>query len=64
MRDMEPETTVEGPMDGSEGDTPSTPGSTTVSGSEDAEYEKASFAVLLALVPLLVFTLFGQAGLL
>jgi hypothetical protein len=29
----------------------------------EQEYEHASFAVLLALVPLLVFTLFGQMGL-
>jgi|GEM_PF-5779937 len=27
------------------------------------EYEEATFAVLLAMVPLLVFTLFGQVGL-
>jgi len=27
------------------------------------EYDNATFAVLLAMVPLLVFTLFGQVGL-
>lgn len=41
-------------------------GQCATSGSSDAgneqEYETASLAVLLALVPLLVFTLFGQIG--
>lgn len=31
---------------------------------EVSTYDEASFAVLLAMVPLLVFTLFGQVGLL
>jgi len=53
------------PMETSQGEgspVPEGPEETTPEGVSH-EYEQATFSVLLALVPLLVFTLFGQVGL-
>ena len=61
--------TMDQPMEESETSTPlgetevpSTEGEMTPEG-VTREYDDATFSVLLALVPLLVFTLFGQIGL-
>jgi len=54
-------------QEGHEGDCGSDCGSEMCSPTEgqlrEAEYEKSTFSVLLALVPLLVFTFMGQVGL-